>query len=98
MIGVAILTFAWVAVVMGLYASGEEGYRKRIAIADPQEPAKPERQGGFLAGWFPASSQFRIEPRRDWTFLTTGRWWLRVAALTIVLLACDRVFDLVWHS
>jgi hypothetical protein len=98
MIGVAIVTFAWVMMVMAFYASREEGYRKGVVIADPHEPPHPEGQGSFLAGWFPGNSQTRLEPQRDWTFLARGRWWLRVAALTIVLLAFDRVLDVLWHS
>jgi len=98
MIGVTILTFAWVMLVMAFYASREESYHRDVVIANPYEPPQPERQGGFLAGRFPDNSEAREEPRRDWSFVATGRWWLHVVVLTIVLLACDRVVGLLWHS
>jgi hypothetical protein len=92
MIGVTILTFAWVMLVMAFYASKEESYHKGVVMAHAYEPPQPERQGSFLAGRFPDKSEVRIEPRRDWSFVATGRWWLHVAAVTIVLVGCERIF------
>jgi hypothetical protein len=38
------------------------------------------------------------ERERDWSFLTTWRWWLHVAITGVVLFAWDRIFNWLWPA
>jgi hypothetical protein len=97
MIGLTILTFAWVILVMAFYASKEASYHLHsIATADMPAQQSERQRTSFLSGWFPNTSQSRREPARNWDFFATGRWWLHVAVLTIVLVALDRIMASIW--